>query len=147
MKLLLKNTLRSLRSNKGQIFVIILTITLITAMVFIAMSMFDIFYNIHMSEFDRIANGADMLVGSHSESNELYSKARLDNLLDEKDIKDIKYFTKFASVLKTESDTKTVLVEATDLKTYLEKNPIRYIEKYNPTTATNNDYWFVGAKT
>ena len=146
MKLLLKNTLRSLRSNKGQIFVIILTITLITAMVFIAMSMFDIFYNIHMSEFDRIANGADMLVGSHSESNELYSKARLDNLLDEKDIKDIKYFTKFASVLKTESDTKTVLVEATDLKTYLEKNPIRYIEKYNPTTATNNDYWFVGAK-
>ncbi len=145
MNLLLKHTLRSLRSNKGQIFVIILTITIIVAMVFIGLSMFDIFYNIQMAEFDRIANGADMLVGSHSDSDELYSKARLDNLLDEKDIKDIKHFTKFGSVLKTESDTKTVLVEATDLKTYLEKNPIRYIEKYDPKTANiNDDYWFYG---
>lgn len=146
MNLLIKNTLRSLREKKGQIFVIIFTIIIITAMFFISLSMYDIFYNIHMPEYDRIANGADMLVGSHTDSKELYSKARLDKLLDKNDIKDIKYFTKFASVLKTQTDTKTVLVEATDLKSYLEKNPIEFVKSYNPKLAIDSDYWFEGQK-
>lgn len=99
-----------------------------------------------MTEHDRIAQGADMLVGNNHQSQEFYSKAKLDSLLDKNDIADIKYFAKFASILKTERETKTILVEATNLKEFVKKNEIEYSQSYSPKLKHVKDSWMSGAE-
>ncbi len=133
MKFLLKNTLNSLRKNKGQVFVIMITIILVTMLSFVSFSMSDIFTQTLKIEYDRIANGADMLVGTHiPEIDMFYSRAKINNLLDFNDVEDIMYFTRFGTVLKTEKSNYTILLEATDLEEYLTKNNVRFIASYKP---------------
>ena len=137
MKAFLRHILRSADSEKGQVAVIIITIAIVTAMVFVAFSMYDVFFNLNMAEYDRVANGADMLLGDNFGDGETFSRARLDRILNgepEGEIKDISYFVKMGSILKTDTDSKSVLIEATDLDEYLERNEIRYLEIFDKDT-------------
>lgn len=145
MNILIKNTLRSIESNKGQVFVIILTIIIVSAMFFISLSMFDIFYNINMAEYDRIAQGSDMLLGENLGSIEFFSEARVKSFLDPADINSAFYFTKFNTILKTENDSLTVLLEATDLEYYFEKRPLNYYAIFDEKTENADiDYRLIG---
>ncbi len=137
MKAFIRHILRSADSEKGQVAVIIITIAIVTAMVFVAFSMYDVFFNLNMAEYDRVANGADMLLGDNFGDGETFSRARLDRIISaepEGEIKDISYFVKMGSILKTDTDSKSVLIEATDLDEYLERNAIRYLEIFDKDT-------------
>lgn len=130
MKPLIKHTLRSAADSKTQVLIIILTVAVVTAMIFAAFSMSDVFYNLNMIENDRVAQGADLLLGSNNSAGELFSKARVDNVLGKTpgDIARAEYFLKFTTVIKTENATKTVLLEATDLNAYVAAHRLPYIE-------------------
>ena len=137
MKAFLRHVLRSADSEKGQVAVIVITIAIVTCMVFITFSMYDVFFNINMEEYDRVADGAHMLLGDNFASGETFSKARLDRILQnepEGEIKDISYFVKFPTILKTDTESKSVLVEATDLDEYLAKKQIKYVEIFDANT-------------
>ena len=95
MKAFIRHILRSADSEKGQVAIIVITIAIVTCMVFIAFGMYDVFFNINMAEYDRVAQGADMLLGDNFSSGETFSKARLERVLASEpasDIKDIYYF-------------------------------------------------------
>ncbi len=137
MKAFIRHILRSAESEKGQVAVIIITIAIVTAMVFVAFSMYDVFFNLNMAEYDRVADGADMLLGDNFGGGEVFSKARLDRILNaqpEGEIKDISYFTKTSSILKTKTESKMVLVEATDLDEYIGKHQIKYVDIFDENT-------------
>lgn len=137
MKAFFRHILRSADSEKGQVAVIVITIAIVTCMVFVAFGMYDVFFNLNMAEYDRVAQGADMLLGSNFASQETFSKARLERILaseGENEIANIDYFVKIPTILKTEKDSKSVLVEATDLKEYLTKNPVKYTEIFDKST-------------
>lgn len=130
MKPLLRHTLRSAADSKAQVFIIILTVAVVTAMVFASFSISDIFYNLNMTENDRVAQGADMLLGSNGSAGELFSRARVDSVLGKNpdEIVRAEYFLKFTTVMKTGSGTKTVLLEATDLNDYIAAHNLKYVD-------------------
>ncbi|MBQ8178511.1 MAG: ABC transporter permease [Clostridia bacterium] len=137
MKAFIRHILRSAESEKGQVAVIIITIAIVTAMVFVAFSMYDVFFNLNMAEYDRVAEGADMLLGDNFGGGGVFSKARLDRVLNaqpEGEIKDITYFAKTPSILKTKTESKSVLVEATDLEEYIGNHQIKYVEIFDENT-------------
>lgn len=145
LNILIKNTFRSVESNRGQVFVIVLTIMIVTAMIFISFSMFDIFYNLNMAEYDRIAQGSEMLLGDNLGSNEFFSEARVRGQIDPNDLEHAFYFAKFNTILKTETNTITVLLEATDLTSYFEERPLNYVDKFSDTTTNPDiDYRLLG---
>ncbi|MBO5773435.1 MAG: hypothetical protein J6R44_01245, partial [Clostridia bacterium] len=97
MKAFIRHVLRSADSEKGQVAVIVITIALVTCMLFIALGMYDVFFNLNMAEYDRVAQGADMLLGDNFGGGEVFSRARLQRILSaepEGEIKDVTYFTK-----------------------------------------------------
>lgn len=145
MKILLKNTLRSVEGNKGQVIVIVITIMVVTAMIFVAFSMFDIFYNLNMTESNRIAQNADMLLGRNFASDEFFSEARVRSFVDEKDIDSAFYFAKFGTILKTEKESITVLLEATNQEYYFSQRPLKYVGKFDENTDNPAiDYALIG---
>ena len=137
MKAFIRHILRSADSEKGQVAVIVITIAIVTCMVFVAFGMYDVFFNLNMAEYDRVAQGADMLLGDNFGGGETFSRARLERILAEEpqgDIKDIYSFVKFPTILKTDTDSKSVLIEATDLDKYLTEKEIKYVEIFDKNT-------------
>lgn len=141
MGTLLRHTIRSSDSNKGQVAIIIITVMVVTAMLFVALTMFDVFYNINMNENDRVAQGADMLLGSNTDSMEFFSQSRLERCLEEGDIKNYYTFSKFSSILKTDEVSRVVLVEATDMSKYLTEHTLKYIDEFNEKTPNPDVYY------
>lgn len=147
MKAFLRHVLRSADAEKGQVAVIVITIAIVTAMIFVAFSMYDVFFNLNMVEYDRVAEGADMLLGDNFGDGEVFSRARVERILNaepEGEIKDVSYFTKFGTILKTETESKSVLIEATDLDNYLSTHDIRYVDVFDQNTK-NPDVPYVEA--
>lgn len=138
MRAFLRHIFRSAASNKGQTAVIIITVALVTAMIFTAFCMYDVFYNVNIMEYDRVADGADILLGANMSAKEYFSRARVERVLaacDEGEITDVMYFAKFGTILKTATDSKTILLEATDLEDYLGKHTVKYTEMFTSETA------------
>ena len=141
MKAFLRHIVRSAGSSKGQMTVIVITIAVVTAMIFISFSMSDVFYNVNMAEYDRVAQGADMLIGSNFATNTTFSLARAAGVIaamPDGAVTDVSYFYKTSSVLKTETQSKTVLIEATDMSDYLDRHPIRYTDVFTEEDAGSN---------
>lgn len=137
MKAFLRHILRSADSNKGQTAVIIITVAIVTAMIFTAFSMYDVFYNINIMEYDRVAQGADILVGENMSASEYFSRARVERLLamqDAGEIESVNYFAKTGTILKTATDSKTILLEATDLDEYLSSHTLHYTDLFTAET-------------
>ena len=134
MKAFLRHILRSADSSRTQMSIIIVTIAVVTAMIFVAFSLSDIFYNINMAEYDRVADGADILIGSNFSSNTMFSLNRAKAILSSlPEVEDVSYFYKTASVMKTEDKSKTVLIEATDLEDYLARHPVAFDDEFSPS--------------
>lgn len=118
---------------------------IVTAMIFISFSMFDIFYNLNMAEYDRVAQGSELLLGDNLGSVELFSEARVRSFIAPEDIDSAFYFTKFSTILKTKDDSITVLLEATDLSYYFDKRPMSYAEKFDENTPSPDiNYSLIG---
>ena len=140
MKAFLRHIIRSADESRGQMAVIVITIAVVTAMIFIAFSMSDVFYNVNMAEYDRVAQGADMLIGSNFNTNTTFSLSRAESIistLPEGTVTDVSYFYKATSVLKTDTRSKTVLIEATDMSDYLNRHPLRYADVYSVEDAAS----------
>ena len=137
MKAFIRHILRSADSSKGQVAIIVITIAIVTAMVFLTFSMYDVFFNLNIAEYDRVADGADMLLGNNFGSDQLFSKARFDRVINaepEGEITEVMYFTKFSTIFKTDTQSRTIIIEATDLADYLEKKPLRYVDIFTEQT-------------
>ena len=137
MKAFIRHILRSADGNKGQMAVIVLTIAVVTAMIFAAFSMYDVFFNVNIAEYDRVADGADMLLGTNGGTTEFFSRARVQRVIDsepEGEVVSVMYFAKINTILKTEEHSRTVLVEATDLEEYLAAHELRYVEEFTAET-------------
>jgi putative ABC transport system permease protein len=131
MKPLLRHTLRSAYDSKAQVIIIVLTVAVVTAMMFVSLTISDVFYQVNMIENERVSQGSDMLLGSNLSMQEYFSRARVESVLTEEpqDIALAEYFLKFTTVMKFEDSTRAVLLEATDLNQYLALHDIGYIEK------------------
>lgn len=136
MNLILKHTIRSARANIIQIAVIIVAVIISTVMIFASFSMSDVFYNINMTEYDRTAQGADMLIGGNGGGATQFSRARVEELLDSRseEVARAEYFLKLTTVMRTDTFSKAVQVEATDLNDYLDYHKLNYIEKFEGLT-------------
>ncbi len=132
MNIILKHTIKSATQHKVQVAIIIVTIMLATVMIFAGFSMSEVFYNINITEYNRVAQGADMLLGENSGGSEVFSKARVEALLSERpnEIASVEYFLKLPTIMATKDSNHVVLVEATNLKEYLNKHELRFIDKY-----------------
>jgi ABC-type antimicrobial peptide transport system permease subunit len=138
MNILLKHALRSALGGKIQATMIMLTVVVITSMLFIGFSMSDIFYSINIAEYDRASQGADMLLGDNLGNGETFSRARAEALLTD-GVVFTEYFLKFQTIMKTETDSKVVLVESTDLSSYLENHKINFVSSlFNATSIADN---------
>lgn len=113
MNIILNHTLRSIKDNRAQIFLIITTIALVTIMIFVALSMTGLFYNININARSRLAENMDI-----SLNGELFSKAKVEDYVRENDdkIDSANYYLQLAGLVQTEKDTKIVMLEATDFK-------------------------------
>lgn len=137
MKAFIRHILRSADGNKGQMAVIVLTIAVVTAMIFAAFSMYDVFFNVNIAEYDRVADGADMLLGTNNGTTEFFSRARVQRVIDsepEGEVVSVMYFAKINTILKTDEHSRTVLVEATDLEDYLTAHSVRFTDEFTPDT-------------
>ena len=133
MNILLKHTLKSVKENRAQIVMIVITIIVVTVMIFASFSMYDIFFNINAAEYTRLAKDAHMIVGQQYDG-EGYSKNKINDLLKDYDSKiDYKlYFVKMSAILKTQENNIAVLVEATDIKDYFANNRLQGSMLKNP---------------
>ncbi|MCR4661788.1 MAG: FtsX-like permease family protein [Clostridia bacterium] len=117
MGILFRHTLRSVRSNFGQVFVIILTIMLASILLFVTCLLKDIFYNYQLSTNARIAQDNDVEI-----SGTLFSSERLENILENDfngQVKSIDKYVRMTGLAEFENtdnlgDT-IVVIEATDL--------------------------------
>lgn len=115
MNILLRHTLRSLKKNRLQAAVIAVTVIIVTALLFVAFSMTDIFYSIASNEYARIGVDSDVMVGKLGDS-ETFAKGTVDNVLkDDPNVEYVRYFLRMGTVVRTENDNMTVYLEATDL--------------------------------
>ena len=124
MNILIKHTLRSIKSNWGQFAVIIMTIMVVTAMLFVAFSIGDLFYNFNVSVDSRLGSSTDI-----SLSGDLYSKAKLNEFINDnsKDIEFVDNYLQMGALFKNENasdkTSKLVMVEATDTKIMAKRYP------------------------
>ena len=144
MGIILKHALRSMRANKGQAIVILITVIIATIMIFTAFSVNGLFYNILMVEGSRASMGADLLVGSGGVGDP-FSPAVIREVMTDKNgtvdprIDYTEFYFKSGAVMATGTKNIEVLIEATDLTgeaglSYLTRHNFEAKEKYSGTT-------------
>ncbi len=135
MGVLIRHTLRSSGRNKFQTLVVLFTVIIVTAILFISMSFSDIFTNIIVNEYARLTVDADVMVGTTG-GGEMYSKATVDKVLSNNDnVESACYFLRSYAVCKTSEDNFYVYVEATSLDSFVKKeNGFSLIEE-RPSTS------------
>lgn len=115
MNILLRHTLRSLKKNRLQATVIAVTVIIVTALLFVAFSVTDIFYSIASNEYARIGVDSDVMVGRLGDT-ETFARGTVDNALkDDPNVEYVRYFLRMGTVIRTENDNMMVFLEATDV--------------------------------
>ncbi len=114
MNIILNHTLRSIKDNKAQVGLIIVTIAIVTIMIFVALSMTGLFYNLNISAESRLAGDTDIVLRG-----ELFPKAKIDDYIKKNNdkIEYVDYYLQLAGLVRTEQETRIVMLEATDFKT------------------------------
>ncbi len=119
MGVLLRHTFRSSGRNKFQTAVVLFTVIIVTAILFISMSASDIFSSIIVNEYQRVSVDADIAVGALG-GGDMYSKATVEKALENNDnIKKVDYFLRSYAITKTKDDNFYVYIEATDLQSFV----------------------------
>ena len=115
MGILIRHTARSIRDNLGQLIVILLTVTLVSAVFFVTLTIGGLFTNLQTSLKSRLGNGADLAITG------TFSERKIKNYAENN--ADIEFFETYLQLgglfrATERSESKVVLVEATDLKKY-----------------------------
>ncbi|MDR0855549.1 MAG: hypothetical protein LBN25_04180, partial [Christensenellaceae bacterium] len=113
-----------------QTLLIMLVVALSSAMLFFALSLSNFFYAINIADANRVAQGADILLGGNN-GGETFSKTRAELALRpyENDIDYADYFVKMPSIVRVPGGiNNAALVEATDLEQYLKKHELKFIK-------------------
>ncbi|MBR1747707.1 MAG: FtsX-like permease family protein, partial [Clostridia bacterium] len=120
MGILVRHTARSIKDNLGQLVVILLTVTLVSAVFFVTLTIGGLFTNLQTSLKARLGHGADVSV-----TGEAFSERKLKQYADS--ATDIEYYETYLQLAglfrSTErSESKVVLVEATDVNAFLTRH-------------------------
>lgn len=122
MKILFNHTLRSIKQNKGQFLVIVLTITVVTCMLFVALTVGDLFYNLQLSLKSRVANDTDIKIEG------IFSQARLEEFYQENtdSIEYMDTYMQMGGLFRNETgddrSSKVILIEATNLANFYQRH-------------------------
>ena len=121
MRLLLSHTIRSIKDNAAQLAVILLTVTVVTAMFFATLTVGGLFTNLQTSLKARLGGDTDLSV-----SGGVFSEAAIDEYLSE-NADSVEYTEKYmqtgALYRPSSGDvSKAVLIEATDLTSYISRH-------------------------
>lgn len=129
MNVILHHTLRSIKGNKAQIAIIIFTIIIVAALLFVSISVSDVFYNLNINNQSRLVSDSDISI-----SNEVFTVSRAQAYIDENPdkIASVEYFFELYGLLETPDSSKIVLMEATDLAALYERHPEK-IKVYKQT--------------
>lgn len=120
MSLLLRHTLRSIRGSIGQLIVIILTVTVVTAMFFVTLTIGGLFTNLQTSLKSRLGGDTDVTV-----SGKVFSEAKLTEFLDSYGyVEYTETYLQLAGLFRPDdgAESKVVLVEATDLSDFIARH-------------------------
>ena len=98
MKIVINHTLRSIRAHVGQPIVITVTIAVVTFLLFVALSLNNVFYNFQLANLSRVASDADVSI-----SGEIFSGNKLDEFLSAKD-GEIEYVSRFLNMTGLETE-------------------------------------------
>lgn len=126
MNIILNHTLRSIKSNRTQIAVIVTTIAVVTLMIYVALSMTGLFYNINASSQTRLAGNTDMVLRG-----ELFALAKIEDFAFENP-ESVEYFDTYlqtAGLVKTADTTKIIMLEAADLEALNNRYPEKLTTK------------------
>jgi putative ABC transport system permease protein len=124
MNIILNHTLRSIKNNRTQIALIVTTIAIVTLMIFVALSMTGLFYNINAASQSRLAGDTDIVL-----KGELFAMAKIEDYVTD-NRKSIEYadcFLQSAALVKTADTTKIVMLEAADLPSLNERYPEKLV--------------------
>ncbi|HHU43527.1 MAG: FtsX-like permease family protein [Bacillota bacterium] len=127
MKILINHTLKSIKDNRAQIAIIITTVAVVTVMIFVALSLTGLFYNINIKAQSRLAGDAHIAM----RGDEIFPLAKVKSF-QEKHSYEIEYIDTYLQTIglvETYEQSKVVMLEATDLKTLYERYPHKLLTK------------------
>ena len=126
MKIIFSHTFRSIKKHFGQPLVIVITVAIVTILLFASLSMRDIFYNFQLANLSRMAADTDVEI-----KGELFSGTKLDEFIS-LHTDEVVYVDKYleTSGLIEDSDKEkgnptVVLLEATDVSAFLSRHKDR----------------------
>lgn len=116
MRTLFNHTLRSIRDSLGQLVIIILTVTVVSALFFVTLTIGGLFENVQTSIQSRLGKDSDVTATAT-----VFSESEFDEFISGRN--DVEYVEKYlqtAGLYKPAdgSYNKVIAVEATDLKNY-----------------------------
>lgn len=120
MRTLFNHTLRSIRDSLGQLVIIILTVTVVSALFFVTLTIGDLFNNLQTSMRTRLGRDIDVTISatviSEADAEEFF--------LGREDVESVEKYLQTAGFFKPAdgSYNKAVAVEATDLRAYAERH-------------------------
>ncbi|MDD4316498.1 MAG: FtsX-like permease family protein, partial [Clostridia bacterium] len=142
MNIILNHTLRSVKNNRTQIAVIVTTIAVVTLMIFVALSMTGLFYNINVASQSRLAGDTDIGLSG----GELFPLAKLEDFVSDNKQK-VLYadcYLQIGGLVKTADVTKIIMVEATDLETLNSRYPQKLATKEATQTVAEYPSVWIG---
>ncbi|HKL73780.1 MAG TPA: ABC transporter permease [Clostridia bacterium] len=134
MNILVSHTLRSIKRNAGQFAVILVTVIIVVAMLFVALTIGDLFYNLNVSLSSRLGSATDITI-----TGEIFPESKLNEFLVSNDnyIEYADTYLQIGALFKNENSqdktSKAVLVEATDTKALAARYPdmLKVADEYN----------------
>ena len=120
MNIIFNHTLNSIKKNKGQIAMIIVTIVVVVIMLFCSLSFTDMFYNLNIKSKTRLPGDAEISL----KGGELFSKSQLEDFVvqNENQIEYADCFLQIGSITKTKQDSKIIMLEICDMKNLLARH-------------------------
>lgn len=115
MGILFRHTVRSIRDNLGQLVVILLTITVVSALFFVSLTIGGLFNNLQTSLKSRLGKDADVTV-----SGGVFSEKKMLDVIDDFDVEYYESYLQMGGLFRPDDDSesKVILIEATDLKKF-----------------------------
>ncbi|MFW5780756.1 MAG: ABC transporter permease, partial [Bacillota bacterium] len=127
MNIILNHTLRSVKKNRTQIAIIITTIAVVTVMIFSALSLTGLFYNININAQSRLAGDTEIALSGE----EFFPQAKVDFFKSENPNK-IEYmdlYLQAPGLVQTYEESKVVMLEATNFQTLYRRYPEKLLTK------------------
>ena len=120
MRIILNHTLRSIRAHIAQPIIIMFTVAVVTILFFASLALSDLFYNFQLSNMTRITGETDVAIKGN-----FFSEEKLSDFEKYNQIEYVDLYLSVPGVLHASEekgeDSSVILIEATDLNTYLSR--------------------------